>query len=196
MVLLSLEVFVSNWNYCLLAVKTLWFWIAVYSESQPNEEIAKAIAEKARELGLESPLLIPFKSLDYRINYRINHKSSYGVDIFFVENPQGIVSGNEAIDILTKFNRKGNSGAQRVYRYSNGDWDADWNNLADSNGYGRVDFVCGEATAKSLENAVLDSVDGINKAALREVDRLNARIKRAKGLAFKTLQVLSKPYFL
>ena len=66
-----------------------------------------------------------------------------------------------------------------------GDWSAAWGNLAYSDADGRVDWVCGEATQKNLENAVLSEV---NKAGKREAEKLNDRISKARESALAVIK--------
>jgi hypothetical protein len=126
------------------------FGMAVYSDKVSNPEIAQKLVERAKKEGWDLPLLVPFRGLDYQLNSKVQ----YGVDVSMVEKPEGIVIGREASDILSKFNWKANSGALRVDRNAGGYWFADNDYLADSNDCGRVgDWICGEAARADLAKA-------------------------------------------
>ena len=68
-------------------------------------------------------------------------------------NPEGIIYGNEAQEALSDLSLVGNSGLHWLFRDRYGFWFAGWDDLANSNGYGRVDWICGEATRADLEQA-------------------------------------------
>jgi hypothetical protein len=125
------------------------FGMAVYNESNPNKEIAQKLVERAKKEGWDLPLLVPFRGLDYQLN----PKAQYGVDVSMVDKPEGIIKGREASDILSKFAWKANSGAPRLLRNDDGAWFAvDY--LARSLDYGRVgDWICGEAARADLAKA-------------------------------------------
>jgi hypothetical protein len=152
------------------------FGMAVYSEKSPNQEVAKRLIEEAKKRGRELPVLAPFKALDI---------IKTGVKISFKKDAEGIIFGEEAKQYLEQFNYKGNSGACGLCRDGDGDWDAIWDALDGSDSGGRVDFVCGEATAKNLEESVLSI---INDLAQKKVEALNDRITSAKEIALKTLK--------
>ena len=122
----------------------------VYSNGEPNKQIAERLTTQAQELGLPLPLVVPFRALDYSPDKK---DKEYGVVVSLVENPQGIISGNEAVKEINKLNWKGNSGFHRLVRYRDGDWDADWSYLDDSDDFGRVEWFCGEATSQNLKDA-------------------------------------------
>src|SRR3989344_2482540 len=65
------------------------FGVAGYSIDNPNKEIAEILVPRAKELGFETPLIVPFRAMDYRTE-------SGKVKPFFVESPQGITQGKEA----------------------------------------------------------------------------------------------------
>ena len=111
------------------------YGIAVYSENEPNKEIAKEIIKQVEK---DLPLVIPFKALTYRIDEGFPD----GVAVALVENPKGIKSGGEASELLKKF-YTGNSGACGLDRNGGGYWDALWSYLALSSAAGRVDWMCG-----------------------------------------------------
>lgn len=124
--------------------------MAIYSASGENSKIAQSLTKRARKEGWEFPLLVPFRSLDYKIN----GKTDYGVDISFVENPIGLIRGKEAVKVLNRFNREENNGAYRLLRDDDGSWGADYGRLADSSDNGRVgDWICGEAARADLAKA-------------------------------------------
>jgi hypothetical protein len=153
------------------------FGMAVYNDGTPNQEVAKKLVEEAEKRGWELPVLAPFEAL---------RLLKTGTRISFGKDPKGIISGDEARQYLSdNFTYKGNSGARRLIRNRNGYWNAGWSGLDDSVDYGRVDWLCGEATRADLETAVLKDVSKVAKA---EIDSLNARIESAKQAAIKTLK--------
>ncbi len=115
----------------------------------PNKEIAEVLARGRNDL----PLIIPFRALSYIIDEEI----STGIRPSIVENPQGIISGKKAQEEIAKFSHKSKSGfcgmgydgRGMFFRY----WDASWERLDSSDALGRVDWVCGEATAQDLKDA-------------------------------------------
>lgn len=121
--------------------------ITVYSDAQPNKEVAETLIPQAAELDLELPLVVPFRALDYAPT-REN-----GLDISFAESPKGIISGKEAQDKISSFYFKENFGVHGLGRFGYGCWVAHWDKLDDSCDGGRVDWVCGEATHEILEKA-------------------------------------------
>ena len=98
--------------------------LALYSEENPDSEVAQALAEDARRLGIEvMPVFASFKSLDLGQGGK-----RYGV-IPQMVSADGLDSGEEAKK-LAEENRYilGNSGVRRLDRGSDG-WDADWDGL-------------------------------------------------------------------
>lgn len=153
------------------------FGIAVYSEAQPNQEVAKRLIHEAERRGWELPVLAPFKALDL---------IKTGVKISFKKDAEGVIYGEEARQDLDKeFENRGSWGACRLGCSGSGSWVAGWDGLGDSVAGGRVDFVCGEATAKNLEASVLTNIRGL---AQKEVESLNARIASAEEVALQTLR--------
>ena len=153
------------------------FGMAVYSKDNPNQEVAKRLIKEAKKRGWELPVLAPFKALGI---------IKTGVKISFKKNAEGIISGEEARQYLDKeFNYKRNTGACRLGRHGFGYWGANWDWLDNSNADGRVDFVCGEATAKNLEASVLAN---INDSVQKELNALNERIASTQRIAIETLR--------
>jgi hypothetical protein len=122
--------------------------LVVFTEDTPNKEIAKALSTQTRESNLSLPLVNSFRGLDYNPN----SEAPYGIDLRLVQNPQGLISGDDARKAIASLDFKGNSGALRLLR-SNRYWYAYWYDLDYSNEYGRVDWVCGEATRADLAEA-------------------------------------------
>jgi len=152
------------------------YGIAVYSKDQPNQEVAKRLIQEANKRGQKLPILAPFKALDL----------IPGAKISFRKDVEGIITGEEARQYLDKeFDYKMDSGVCRLYRNGDGDWNANWNRFDSSDADGRVDFVCGEATTKNLETALLLE---IHNSAQKEVESLNTKIASAKGAALQILR--------
>jgi hypothetical protein len=126
------------------------FGMAVFSGEGYNAGIACSLLERAKREGWQTPLLVPFRSLDYKLN----GDSQYGVDVFFVEAPKGVIQGKEAGDVLRQFYWKGDHDALRLYRNNDGYWYANRYVLPGSNARGRVgDWICGEARRADLVRA-------------------------------------------
>jgi len=153
------------------------YGMAVYSEAQPNQEIAKEIISQTKR---KLPLVIPFKDL----THRLDENFPYGVAITLIDKPKEVIFGEEARQYLDKeFDYKMDSGVCRLYRYGDGDWDADWDRFDNSNADGRVDFVCGEATRADLKEAYKGLLEGqyniqINKLTT-ERDERQAEFKKS-----------------
>ena len=153
------------------------YGIVVFNDDNPNKDVAKRLIKEANKRVYQLPILVPFKALKL---------IKTGTQISFNKDTEAIISGEEAKQYLeNEFDYKGESGACRLGRSGIGNWYADWNRLDISNGGGRVDFVCGEATAKNLETAVLSN---INELAQKEVEVLNARIASARETVIQALR--------
>jgi len=140
------------------------YGLAVYNAQNPNSEIAQKLVKEADKKGLNLPVLAPFSSLKL-----IKGGSKNGVSVLFTNEAKDIITGDEAQKYLNEqFSYKGNSGVRGLGRGSVGSWVASWDVLDGSNGGGRVDWVCGEATAQNLERAVLEDTD---KTVKIEVDK-------------------------
>ena len=122
------------------------YGVAVYDEQNPNQEMAQRLVPQAQDFGLQLPLIVPFRALDYNPN-------GNQIDVSFVQSPQGIIQGKDAQRNIDSLNYKGNSGVQGLSRSWDGYWFAIWYRLDFSDDVGRVDWVCGEATRKILEHA-------------------------------------------
>jgi len=153
------------------------YGIVIYSEDQPNQEVAQRLIQEASKREWKLPILASFKTLDI---IEPEAKISFSKDV------EGIITGEEARQYLDKeFNYKRDSGVCRLGRYGVGSWLAGWNRFDGSDADGRVDFVCGEATTKNLETALLLE---IHNSAQKEVESLNTKIASAKGAALQILR--------
>ncbi len=149
------------------------YGIILLDNSPPDEEIAEALVAQASRLGLQLPLIVPFRALDYSLS-RGNEK--YGLDISFVESPRGIISGEEAVEQIKLLDLINRSGVRRLIRGFGGDWDANWGRLADSNEYGRSgDWICGEATRGDLLQAYKELM---KRKYLSQIKKLESAQKR------------------
>jgi len=125
------------------------FGLVVYDENAPNHRMAKSLVLQANGLGLELPLVVPFRALDYHPNG--NEHKSYGIDVSFVESPKGIIDGDKAIIQIDSLVSKGESGVSRLFKGFEGGICA-WNGcLDDSLIMGRVDWICGETYGATLK---------------------------------------------
>ena len=130
------------------------YGIAVYDENDPNLNTAKKLVAESKKKNWNLPILALFKSLTL----------GKGANIGFNKNTQDLITGDEAVQYLKdNFNYVGNSGVQGLGRGGYSLWIADWYCLVGSDDDGRVDWVCGEATQKNLEGAVLSEVDEIGR---------------------------------
>ncbi len=157
------------------------YGIVVYNSQGPNLELAQELVKEANKRSLECPLLIPFNALNFR------KSGSKGVSVFLRRGiPDVIITGQEAQKYLNEhLGYKENSGVQRLDRFKGSGWSAYWDCLDDSYSLGRVDWVCGEATAQNLEKAVLEE---INKASKNEMEKLRTKIANSKEAALKILR--------
>jgi hypothetical protein len=117
--------------------------IAVYSNSEPNREVARILIEKGKQEGWKLPLLYSPADLDYIV-------ADGHAKIVSGDKPRRVVSGEKAGEVLKGF-FKGSSGACRAYRGWSGGWLAGWDAFADSGSVGLVDFVCAEGTRENLQ---------------------------------------------
>jgi len=123
------------------------YGIVVYSEDQPNQEVAKEIISQTKR---KLPLVIPFKDL----THRLDENFPQGVAITLIDKPKEVIFGEEARQYLDKeFNYKRDSGVCRLDRGGGGGWVAYWGRFDGSYADGRVDFVCGEATRTELRES-------------------------------------------
>ncbi len=145
------------------------YGIIVLNDGKPSE-IAERLSSQAYVLGLELPLIVPYKAL--------NQNEETGMPSGLVQNPEGIIYGNEAQEALSDLDFVGNSGLRRLGRDWGGDWDAYWDDLLYSNGDGRVDWICGEATRADLEQAHDGILRRMDDKKIRELE-----LKRQKKLS-------------
>ena len=128
------------------------YGIAIYDKNDPNSEVAGRLTEEAEKKRWNLPVLAPFKTLKI---------IKTGARIGFSKDYDGIITGEQARELLKEFNYVGNSGAQGVDRGRDGSWGADWDDLDGSYECGRVDWICGKATQKNLEKIVFTSIDDV-----------------------------------
>ena len=121
------------------------FGMGIYSEANPNQEVAKEIINQSQA---DLPLVIPFKALTHRLDKNF----PYGIAVSLTD-ATGVKSGKQATELLDKFTYKRDSGACGLGRDRGGDWGAGWNWLDDSNAVGRVDWMCCEATRAEVKSA-------------------------------------------
>lgn len=124
------------------------FGIAVFDDSAPNQKTAKALVGQAKSMKLPLPLLVPYKSLDYQLDKESD--SGIAPSLF---DAKWIISGEDAVKMLEKFNYVERTSVRWLGRDRNGDWVACLGSLGGSDDDGRVDFVCGEAARADLVEA-------------------------------------------
>ena len=133
----------------------------LYTDGNPNREIARELV-KHNDL----PLVLPFRAL----GYFPDASNQFGVSLSIVQNPQGIISGEEAEKEIAKLNFKSDSGFLRLGRDGGGSWIASWSILGSSDDYGRVEWFCGEATAQNLVGANDSLVDRKYSSRIRTIE--------------------------
>jgi hypothetical protein len=116
----------------------------VYSDGKPNKEVARDLVLQVGESGLELPLIVSFRGLDYALN----PDRDYGVEFSIVESSGGMINGIDAVRELESLDYKASSGVRGLDRDGDGVWGALWDDLVCSGAVGRVDWICGEATPK------------------------------------------------
>ena len=128
------------------------YGFVVYSEDNPNIEIARPLIAQAESFGLRPPLIIPFRALDYNIERK-------EAKPFFIKSPKGMISGEGAEKELNSFCYRGNSGVHGFGLDAYESWTADlvldypFNPLLDNCDLDVVDWVCGEASRAKIERA-------------------------------------------
>jgi len=123
------------------------YGIVGFNENGPNREIAGVLIPQAKKLELELPLIIPFRALDY-VPHR-DKKLPIGINL--VESPTGVIQGKEAQNKIDSLDFQRNLGVQRLLRSGSVTWSPVGLDVSD--GYGRVDWVCGKSTLVDLERA-------------------------------------------
>lgn len=86
------------------------YGVAVFSNEQPNNQIAERLTIQAKEMGLELPLVVPFRASDYSSNGK-----DISVSLITPAHPT-IISGEQATQELDGLNYKANSGVRRLAR--------------------------------------------------------------------------------
>ena len=147
------------------------YGLAVYSEGEPNEKVAeRMIAEARKKWNL--PILTSIKDLQMERGDKV-----MGVNITYKKDSEVLTDDKAEQYLKENFNFSGSSGACRVGRDWSGDWDAGWDWFDYSSSGGRVDWMCGEAATKNLEDSVL--LD-LQEMGMKEVERVNQRISNAR----------------
>ncbi len=156
--------------------------VAVYNDAEPNKKIAQEIIAQAE--GKQLPFLLPFGAMDYEVD----KKFPEGIAISLAENPKGIITGEEAAQILSQMNYPGSSGACRVYRYWLGGYLAYWCRFYASCGDGLVDWMCAEGAPADILGAHASLMErkyeGQAQELQRQIKQLSAERDREQE-AFK-----------
>jgi len=159
--------------------------IYVHSDSQPNQETAKALIEKGKQEGCKLPLVWGFGDLDYKV---VNGHAQ----IISVAQPKRIISGKRAKAILEKFYRAGDSGAQRVSRDGSGDWDVGWNGFAFSGSDDLVDWLVAEGDRENLRqgynNLFLRKYQAQKEKLRKEIAQLDEQRKAEETTVLESLK--------
>jgi len=125
------------------------YGIVIYSDGNPNGQMAETFVSQAEDLRLELPLIVSFRAMDYLHDYM----SVYGIKPFLLDSQVGVIQGKRAQDKINSLDFKEDSGVCRLLCIEGGNWDAIRATLEASSDFGRIDWVCGKATRPSLELA-------------------------------------------
>ncbi|MEK6889308.1 MAG: hypothetical protein AABW80_04345 [Nanoarchaeota archaeon] len=125
--------------------------LQIASEDDPNADLNKDLVAEATRRGWELPLVVPsYNPLGHR-------NGENGFEIYFLEDAdleREVLHGEEAREFLqANFNPAwiAEKGVHRLNRDDFGVWVVGWFSRS-SGSDGRVDFVSGEASAKSLQD--------------------------------------------
>ena len=124
------------------------FGINVHSGDGAQVELLNKFIDYAKARKWEFPFVLPFRALGRKGNKIIPTEDNYHV-----------LTGEEAQEFIDALDFKETSGARGLYRGRGSQWDSGRDDFAYSSADGRVDFVCGEATRKTLESEVLAEID-------------------------------------
>lgn len=152
------------------------FGIALFDSREPDEEIAQALTETAKQRGYALPLLLSFKSLDLTEGGK-----RYGFTPSIV-SADGLISGNDAVEALKRFRRVGDSGVLRVYHDDVGCWNACWDDILDSLNEncrgGRVSAIGSKKNLTDLVySKVRQSIDEQRAGHRTQIGQLQARLQ-------------------
>lgn len=157
------------------------FELIVYSEENPNSDIAQILVPEAQRRGWTLPIIAHPLALDLR-----KSQNQYGVEFLFGDNDSLIVTGEEAQRIIDSLDYKESSGVHRSFRGRDGSWGGGRDDLADSYEGGRGgDWVRGEATRSDFERDALIAVD---RATQEEAQRYIAELEQRKTDALKIIK--------
>ena len=133
--------------------------LALYSEENPDAEIAASLVADAQRLSLALPALVSFNSLDLE-----QGGTRYGITPKLVSK-KGVISGKEAERVLGEsFRWVGNSGVLGLGRYGGG-WGASWGGVLGSFGTGcRVGRFIAVGDAQKLQEEALGSFSPIKRS--------------------------------
>ncbi|MEK6825463.1 MAG: hypothetical protein AABY00_01620 [Nanoarchaeota archaeon] len=136
------------------------FGLVLYSNTNPDQEIAGSLVTQAQEQNYALPVLASFTALDLQLGGK-----RYGVTPTFISS-QGLLSGVEAQTFLEKHGfYQGKSGVLGLGRGRDGDWHAGWGGgFVSSDGDCRVGRVSAEGSAKKLEEEASGAFVPIRKS--------------------------------
>jgi hypothetical protein len=163
------------------------YGVDLYDGRGKNPEIAQRLVSQASDLGLELPLAIPFRAL----NYAHDADKVLGIDVSF-SDPSCVISGYEAVMRLREFNsnnanKKSHqdqlwrdvSGLGCLFYHRSVDLGFDvfggfftnLENITDSEKSTGLDWICGEATKEELIEANRALYRRRNDSKMEEADR-------------------------
>lgn len=152
------------------------FGIAVYSEGEPNSEVARDLVNEAERRGWKLPVLAHPASLT------LDRK---GINVLFGDDVSLVLSGEQAREALNLFGLVGGSGVQRLIHGRDGAWYANGDGLAGSSANGRVGWVRAEGTRADFE---ADTLAEVEKQYTAQVEKDMADLERRRAEAINVLR--------
>ena len=150
------------------------FGVIVYSGEGEQAKLLNSFIDYATKTRWKFPFVLPFRALDMK-----------GDRIIPTEDNHHVLTGKEAQEFIDDLHYKDNKGARGLCRRWGGQWYGDRDGFAGSGALGRVDFVCGEATHKTLESEVLTT---INRAYQEKIKYFTEKRDRAIQSALEILR--------
>jgi len=121
--------------------------IMVFGKDNPNISVAESLMNNADSMGLATPLMIPFRDLNYNPKPEINKL----LKISMVSDYKGTIRGSAAISLLySNFNhiKHVDRGAIRIWIGNS--YGIHVGTLTESNENGTISWICGESDKETL----------------------------------------------
>lgn len=152
-------------------------WI-IYDGNSPNADVAKELVKQAKERSWSLPILAHPSNLELTAD---------NAQIGFSEDDSLILQGDEAHEVLSKFNYKANSGVRWAYRDNNASWIAYGDCLPVSDPGCRVDWIRAEGARSDF---TAESVAKIEKSAQAQQQKYLSELSKATDRAIADIQKL------